>query len=119
LESLPNDVSFEPTNSFSLFVDGQLVAFGQLILKSERRGHMGRIIVAPAKRGKGYGEALAGEILARARTEGCERACLYVDSANPAATQLYSKLGFRDAAVPVGEYSAAHSRYMERLLLDE
>jgi ribosomal protein S18 acetylase RimI-like enzyme len=118
LESLPREISFDAANSFSLFSNGELVAFGQLILKSEKRGYLGRIVVAPTARRKGHGETLARGILAKARSVGCERACLYVDSANSSAIKLYSKLGFSEAAAPRDEYSSTQSRYMEKLLVD-
>jgi ribosomal protein S18 acetylase RimI-like enzyme len=113
-ETLPAAIQFNDAVALSLVDGGRLVAFGQLIAKASRRGHLARLIVSPALRGKGFGEALVHALLERARGEGCERISLNVDRSNLPAGRLYSKLGFRDAERPADEPDSPGARYMER-----
>jgi len=113
LQSLPRAIDFRNDNAFSLISGGELVAFGQLLEKPSRRGHLGRIIVNPAFRGRGWGEKLVRALLDRGRKAGLRTISLNVDSANPAAVSLYLKLGFIDATRPSSEPEAPGSRYME------
>lgn len=113
LESLPTAIDFRDTTAFSLIDVDRFVAFGQLIRKDPKRGALGRLIVCPNARGKGYGEALVLSLIEKARAEKCERVCLYVDALNVPAIALYLKVGFRDAAFPEDRPELAGSRYME------
>ena len=114
LDTLPEAISFMDTNSFSLIIeDGRFVAFGQLVEKNSSRGHLARLIVAPALRRRGYGEALVQALVQRARAASFTPVSLNVDIANLPAIALYSKLGFRDAARPADESESPDSRYME------
>ena len=112
--ALPDAIQFHDAVAVSVVNDGQLAAFGQLIVKPSRRGHLARLIVSPALRGRGLGEALVHALLERARAEGCRPISLNVNRSNSAAVRLYSKLGFRDAARPADEADSPGSRYMER-----
>jgi ribosomal protein S18 acetylase RimI-like enzyme len=114
LQSLPAAVQFTETNSFSLYANECLVAFGQLISKNSDRGQLARLIVAPAFRGKGYGETLVRELLAKAHAEGYHRVSLIVDRLNLPALALYSKLGFHDVPRPAEGPDSPGSLYMER-----
>lgn len=111
--SLGAAIDFAEDNAFSLLSDQQLVAFGQLLRKPSKRGHLGRIIVNPDLSGKGYGEKLVRALLDRARQAGMDKVSLQVDVSNPAAVALYVKLGFRDMPRPPDEPEAPGSRYME------
>ena len=115
-KSLPSAIEFADGNAFSLAIDGELVAFGQLIRENSRRGHLGRLIVNPAFRGKKHGETLVRALLDRARQDSFERVSLNVDIANAVALSLYLKLGFADAKRPAGEPESPESRYMEILI---
>ena len=114
LESLPSSISFSEATAFSLTDDcDRLIAFGQLLPKG-RRAHLGRLIVAPACRGKGYGEALVQALIQEARKQPFECLSLNVDRNNTPAILLYVKLGFHDAVRPRDEPESLESRYMER-----
>jgi [ribosomal protein S18]-alanine N-acetyltransferase len=113
---LPSQVEFTDTNAFCLVADDRVVAFGQLVAKSSRRGHLARVIVSPEERQQGYGRMLVEHLLAVARARGLERVSLNVDDANEAAIALYSGLGFTEAARPPDEPQAAGVRYLERTM---
>lgn len=114
VSSLPDALEFATSQAFALCDEGRdLVAFGQLVRKTARRGHLARLIVDPARRGKGHGEELARSLIDRARQEGFERISLNVDVTNEAAISLYLKVGFADAARPVDEPETSSARYME------
>ena len=53
------------------------------------------LVVAPAHRGRGLGEALVAALCDRLKEKGCENVTLHVALANEAAVGLYGKLGFR------------------------
>ena len=108
-----SEIGFGEGNIFSLVIEEQLVAFGQLIRKNSQRGHLARLIVNPALRGKGYGETLVRALLARARKDSFERVTLNVDVANGPALSLYAKLGFADAQRPSNETAPPGNRFME------
>ena len=113
LHSLAGAIAFAASNSFALIDRGAFVAFGQLMEKDLRRGHLARLIVAPTLRGKGYGYALVRALIERSRAVGLARVSLNVDGSNGPALSLYSRLGFRDASRPVDEPDSLGSRYME------
>jgi ribosomal protein S18 acetylase RimI-like enzyme len=110
---LPAAIDLTDGNAFSL-IDGQeFVAFGQLVRKSQDRGHLARLVVKPGLRGKGHGEMLVRALLDRARIESFESVSLNVDSSNLPAVSLYLKMGFVDATRPPDEPASARARYME------
>jgi ribosomal protein S18 acetylase RimI-like enzyme len=114
LESLPSSISFSKDRAYSLTDDcDRLLAFGQLLPRGSR-AHLGRLIVDPETRGKGYGEVLVQALMQEARKEPFECLSLNVDIENTPAISLYLKLGFRDAARPSDEPASPESRYMER-----
>lgn len=61
---------------------------------------VGGVWTPPPLRGRGYGRAVVAGSLLAARKQGVERAVLFADPANPAATRAYLALGFR----VVGDY---------------
>jgi ribosomal-protein-alanine N-acetyltransferase len=111
--SLPSAIGFSETNSVAVTHRDRLVAFGQLVSKASRRGHLARLIVSPADRGQGYGDLLVRGLLEKARDESFERVSLNVDGANVPAIALYLKQGFLDASRPAGDPASPGSRYME------
>ena len=112
--TLPGQIEFNETNAFCLVDDVRMVAFGQLVEKANRRGHLARVIVNPQHRRQGYGRTLVERLIDVARARKLERVSLNVDAANPAAIALYALLGFSDAARPPGEPQAVGVRYLER-----
>ena len=58
------------------------------------QAHLINIAVAPARRGKGHGEALLVHVLRHARAQGAEVMHLEVRETNPEAVALYQKYGF-------------------------
>ena len=116
LVSLAALIDFESEHSFSLEDGPRLVAFGQLVPKAARRGHIARVIVAPDARRHGYGQTLLRGLIDMAPRRGHRHVSLNVDHANAAAIALYAKLGFTDAHRPHDEPDSHGSRYMERML---
>ena len=112
-KSLPSAIGLQEGNSFSLIIEEELAAFGQLIRKDGRRGHLARLMVNPALRGKGYGETLVRALLDQARRDSLQRVTLNVDIANVPALSLYAKLGFADAQRPGNEPAPPQNRFME------
>lgn len=113
LRTLPAAIGFDAAGSFAL-VDGErIVAFGQVLRKDAGRAHLARIIVDPAARGCGHGEALVRALVMRARNEPCQRVSLNVHAGNAPAVSLYLKMGFADAARPADEAGWPDTRYME------
>jgi ribosomal protein S18 acetylase RimI-like enzyme len=113
LSTLPSIIDFDETYTFALCDSDLLVAFGQLVPKASRRGHLARLIVAPEMRGRGFGETLVRALIDIGRQHGNVRASLNVDRANARAIALYLKVGFRDADRPADEPDSYGSRYME------
>ncbi|CAM4350108.1 GNAT family N-acetyltransferase [Paenibacillus phoenicis] len=64
--------------------------------KTRHKGNVFGLLVTPGMRGKGIGQALMEELLARAkRMEGLEQLNLTVVSTNDSARRLYESLGFQ------------------------
>ena len=82
--------------------DDATLGFGQFWMREPNSVHLGRIIVAPALRGRGYGKALCRLLLDAALQTTCVRAAtLRVFRDNGSAMNLYRGLGFE----PVEELS--------------
>jgi GNAT superfamily N-acetyltransferase len=56
---------------------------------------LGAMWVAPSWRGRGVAAALAGAVIAWARSEGCTRIGLWVAADSPRARRFYQRQGFR------------------------
>ncbi len=71
------------------------VGFGQYWMLRPAAVHLGRIIVAPAARGRGFGRLLCQLLVARAiEATGATEVTLRVFRDNTTALSLYSSLGF-------------------------
>lgn len=84
--------------------DGQVVGYaGQWIVLDE--AHVTNIAVHQNHRGRGIGERLLLELMARAKARGARRMTLEVRRSNLPAQQLYLKLGFVARGVRKGYYT--------------
>lgn len=80
--------------------DGSLGGFGQFYLRVGRC-HLGRLAIAPARRGQGLGSTLVRELCERGRSElGAESCSLFVVPENVRALKLYERLGFKPTPYP-------------------
>jgi ribosomal protein S18 acetylase RimI-like enzyme len=99
--ALAESIEFTEDNAWCMSLDGELVGFGQLLQRSERRVHLARVIIAPDLRGLGYGTLLCEKLLETAAdATPCEIVTLNVYRANLAAQALYVRLGFRAIELP-------------------
>ena len=95
LNALIEEIGFRADNSYAYKVDEKILAFGQVIRKTEGRSHLARIITNPASRGKGYGFKLCNSLVSIAAESG-DVITLNVYRANRAAVALYGRLGFTE-----------------------
>ncbi|WP_421663471.1 GNAT family N-acetyltransferase [Lysinibacillus telephonicus] len=84
--------------------DGSLVGIvtfiRETLLKSQHKGNIYGMYVAPETRGQGVGKALMLEVIQQAKkTEGLEQVILQVVSTNGSAKKLYKSLGFETYGV--------------------
>lgn len=77
------------------------VAFGQVRLREQTCGHLARLIVAPAHRGRGLGRLLCHSLMREALRlhPALEAFTLYVLPDNGPALALYRSLGFVERGV--------------------
>ncbi|WP_346838449.1 GNAT family N-acetyltransferase [Microbulbifer sp. SAOS-129_SWC] len=100
-ETFAEDTRWRELPSFALQgAGGQLLAFGQYYERLQRC-HLGRLIVAPEQRGRGWGSALITQLVARGCAElGVSECSLFVLKDNAPARALYRRLGFEYADYP-------------------
>lgn len=80
--------------------DPALLGFGQYYLRVGRC-HLGRLVIAPAHRGRGLGGSLVRELCRVGSAElGVETYSLFVLPGNERAIRLYERLGFASARYP-------------------
>lgn len=98
---------------------GQPVA-GALVLltrRGSRRARIYSLVVHPACRGRGLGQALVRHAEALARAAGCSQLSLEVRGDNLAARSLYAGLGFMPVRELPGYYEdGADGRRLEKAL---
>ena len=85
-------------------VDGKIVAYGGIWVIFED-SHITTIAVAPAMRGRRYGETLLLYLLNEAIERGASWMTLEVRESNVGAQQLYRKYGFTTVTTRKGYYS--------------
>lgn len=74
-------------------LEGKAIAYGGMTL-APFEGQVTNIAVHPAHRRRGYGAAIVGELIRRAREASCEQISLEVRASNRGAIALYEGLGF-------------------------
>jgi len=113
IAQLPNAIEFADCDSQALWHEGELLAFGQLVPKPGGRLHLARLIVAPDKRGRGWGRQLAELLIARALDASPSCLSLNVAADNETALRLYRVLGCEEAPRPPDE-KHSRARYLVR-----
>lgn len=95
---LPALLHLKQEHSYSMVAaNDALRAFGQFSVKDGRTAHLGRIIVAPAERGRGMGRILLELLIREARRSVApEFITLRVYRDNAPARTLYAGLGFTE-----------------------
>jgi ribosomal protein S18 acetylase RimI-like enzyme len=112
-DSFAQDCMLERVPSFVLIDDlGELHAFGQCYRRCDRC-HLGRLAIAPSRRGQGIGTRLVRELAAQgSRVLAVTECSLFVSPLNPRARALYERLGFRCTRYPDDSYDASAYDYM-------
>lgn len=96
------------TQSFWLIDQQQAVAFGQLCDRFNRH-HLARLLVAPSKRGQGFGKALVLALLKKAQEDDSSKSfSLFVHRTNSRALNCYQSLGFQFSPQPGTENSSLY-----------
>jgi ribosomal-protein-alanine N-acetyltransferase len=84
---------------------GAVSGFGQYWVAQHGAVHLGRLVVAPAARGRGLGRELCTQLITAAlQATGARVVTLRAYRDNVAAVKLYESLGFREE--PVGSSAA-------------
>jgi ribosomal-protein-alanine N-acetyltransferase len=86
-----------------------LVGFG-VIASGAGEAHLLNVCVREEFRGRGFGRALIGHLLAHAAAAGATMVFLEVRPANVGAIRLYETLGFRQVGVRRGYYQTPAGR---------
>ncbi len=107
VEALPGILRFDVhdcwTRTAAAASGGPVVAFGQLMTRSDGRRHLARLISSPDHRGEGFGRGITTFLFERALEQGAKVISLNVLAVNTPAVNLYRSLGFRPAERPEGE----------------
>src|SRR5690606_27253774 len=91
---------------------GELLAYGQYYLRVGRC-HLGRLVVAPAHRGRGVGARLVHELVALGSAQlGVSECSLFVVAQNTRAVALYRRLGFTPSPYPEPDAETSPYLYM-------
>ncbi|QQX82532.1 GNAT family N-acetyltransferase [Shewanella sp. KX20019] len=101
LTSFSEDLALSKLASFSLVSDThQLIGFGQFYRRIDRC-HLGRIVISPKWRGKGFAKILIEQLNAKGlKTLNVGQSSLFVLSHNHQAIYTYRKLGFVQSDYP-------------------
>ena len=78
------------------------VGHAELVRLDGERGLLARVAVAPGERGRGFGSALLGAMIEKARAFEVRRLELNVYADNRSAVQLYRSAGFQEQAPSAG-----------------
>lgn len=111
LETFVEKLQVHSTTSICL-VEDAVVAFGQLADKGDGRAHLGKIVVAPDVRNRGYGRRLVNELVRIAGQKGFRVVGLNVQLENDAAIRMYQSLGFEFSQRPAHLAPAPEAHYM-------
>ena len=95
------DARLDSLATFALTADAAtLLGFGQYYLRAGRC-HLGRLAVAPERRGRGLGSTLVRELCRAGSADlGVDTYSLFVLPGNERAMRLYERLGFAPARYP-------------------
>ncbi|CAH1668086.1 GNAT family N-acetyltransferase [Chelatococcus asaccharovorans] len=85
-----------PAAFATLHDHGEPIGFGLAVYERAAVG-LFDIVVAPAHRGRGFGQRLVAALMAWGKNRGADRAYLQVRAENVGAQRLYDRLGFREA----------------------
>ena len=92
--------------------DGAVAGFGQYYLRVGRC-HLGRLAIAPNKRGQGLGNTLVRELCRKGSAElSADSFSLFVLPGNERALRLYKRLGFSEVPYPEALPAAGLDVYM-------
>jgi ribosomal protein S18 acetylase RimI-like enzyme len=102
ITSAPAVVPGETSSSYVLAADpaasSEAVGFGQLVRQDRTSFRLARLIIAPIRRGSGFGASLCRLLIEKAESVAeAELVNLFVYRDNVAAIHVYSKLGFVEA----------------------
>lgn len=109
-ETLLEEIQFSRDSAYCLIKGGAILAFGQLLTKSNGFLHLARIIVSPSHRGSGYGKIWCNRLLQIGHQMGYKGFSLNVHRQNAIALNLYTTLGFKE----LPERSSATNCYMKK-----
>jgi [ribosomal protein S18]-alanine N-acetyltransferase len=111
LETFVEKLQVHATTSICL-VEEAVVAFGQLADEGGGCAHLGKIVVAPQARNRGYGGRLVKELVRIAGQRGFRVVGLNVQRDNDAAIRMYHGIGFAFARRPPHLTPAPEAHYM-------
>lgn len=113
-DEIAKDVSSTDDNIYVAVIESDDVKAGYGEMRTVAgEAQIYNIVIDPAYRGRGLGEALMRHLTDKAEELGCSLITLEVRSGNAAATELYRKLGFRE----VGRRKAYYEKGNEDAVL--
>lgn len=111
-ESFRADARLDSLSSWGLMQGEAFAGFGQYYLRAARC-HLGRLVIAPALRGRGLGGMLVRELCRIGSSDlGIARFSLFVLPGNERAMRLYERLGFTPARYPEADPAFDDCIYM-------
>ena len=115
-ETFRDDANVRSLPTWALVEDDALVGFGQCYLRVGRC-HFGRLAIAPARRGSGFGSRLIRGLAQWGRNEfRTDSFSLFVLPGNQDAIRLYRRMGF--AEIPYPAPSPATDAYIYMVAAD-
>lgn len=113
-DEIAKDVSSTDDNIYVAVIESDDVKAGYGEMRTVAgEAQIYNIVIDPAYRGRGLGEALMRHLTDKAEELGCSLITLEVRSGNAAAMELYRKLGFRE----VGRRKAYYEKGNEDAVL--
>jgi ribosomal protein S18 acetylase RimI-like enzyme len=113
-DSFINDLNVDELASYVLIADDkEMLGFGQYYARLDKC-HLGRLVIAPERRGDGLASVLVSGLIELGRRElDTHSSSLFVYNNNAAAVRAYQKLGFEFAIYP-DEMNIDDMSYMVR-----